>query len=171
MTEQGTTSFGERVTDLLDRARELAQTGIADFRAQSRHFKKKTYILVGYVLIGLITVLLVLPESLITNDISAATLVGQTDIGGTYILVTNESDDDWTDLRVVVDGKWELQVERIRAGEQRELFMREFVESLQGEDADEKVLPNRAPKDHQPFHLQIRCEEGLYVGPLGIEAL
>ena len=145
-------SIGDSVIDVFDAIKDLLRNLYEDFKESNRYFKIKLSLIVMYVFICLATILVFVPEGEL-NEIGARVYIGRTEIvGGRYVKVVNESQEDWRTLRVKINNQYEVAHPRLRRGRKKAFYFRRFKDSL----------GKRPSEELNVVHLRIECDKGAF---------
>lgn len=110
----------------------------------------RTGIVGSWVLISLVTLWAACPSSGPSNSLGADVQVLRDSlVGGQQILVRNESDGNWTEVVLTLDGGWRRQQKTVRPHDQLVVSMDEF-----------KIEGLAAPHDLKPRRLTVECDQG-----------
>jgi hypothetical protein len=152
----------------LDFIQDTARDGWARFKAQNAYTKRREAVIGGWLALSLLTLFVFSPCSGVKNEIGAVVLVGQTQLGGirTFVQVTNESNDDWGEITLTLDGKWVSHSSLVIPHDKPVFWMRDFVAVATDPPAPADAV-RTPPQDYFPRFIEIRCSEGIYSGPAG----
>jgi len=142
------------------RAQKVAERVLASlrgaldgFRRQDRYFKTRSGIVGAWALLTLVSLLIAWPSSGPTNPLGADVRVLQDSlVGGEQILVRNESDEIWTEVKLSLDDGWRHERKTIRSHDQVVLSLDKFTRDGQP-----------APREFRPRTLTIDCDQGRHV--------
>ncbi len=144
--EAGTASLAGRLFAALRGA-------IEGFRRQDRYFKMRAGIVGAWLLLSLASLWVACPPSGATNPLGADVRVLRDSlVGGEQILVRNESDEIWTEVKLLLDGAWSHEHKTLRPHDQLVLSIDKFTREGQP-----------APGDLKPRTLTIDCDQGRHI--------
>lgn len=134
-----------------------AQRLYEGYNRQSKFFKWRSWIVGAYATIAVGSVVMALPPM---NTIDAY-VVPTTDYSNRLILsVKNESGEEWTDVRLVLDGTWEFRKDRVGPGESILPNITQF-QRIGTSDAAGKATEALRPK-----RLLVDTDQGSYEHPV-----
>ena len=123
------------------------------FRRQDRYFKMRAGIIGAWALLTLLSLWTACPSSGPTNPLGADVRVLRDSlVGGEQILVRNESDEIWTEVKLFLDDGWRHERKTLRSHDQLVLSLDKFTREGQP-----------APRDLKPRSLTIDCDQGRHV--------
>lgn len=134
-----------------DVARDLAE----GYRKSTRYFKLRAAVIGAWALLSIGTIWLACPSSGPRNGLGAEASLSDTFLGA-QVIVKNDSDAQWRDVTLTLDGGWSLQRRTVRPGDSLSILVSQF---RRGDEA--------APRDLRPRALSIRCSEGAATVRLG----
>lgn len=144
--------FGDKIQALGDATVELVQNLISDFQESNRDFKIKISLIGAYVLVSSLTILVFPPPSEL-NEIGARILMGRTEIiGGRFVSLANESSDDWADVVVRLNERFEARAIAIKAGKKESFYFQNFRDGT-GMRPSENLSVTK---------LRVDCSEGAF---------
>jgi hypothetical protein len=118
-----------KVMDLLEAIRDLFANLLQDFKDSNRYFKLKAGMIAGYVLVGLVTVLVFVPPGEL-NEINARLRVSKTEIiGGRYFLVVNQGKAVWKDVHLKLNNTYDARWPVLRPGRKKAFFFSQFQDA------------------------------------------
>ena len=146
-------------TALLGRAKELGSdlahigTDLAqEARRANRYTKMRVVVIAGWAILSLVTFWAACPSSGPSNSLGAdVQVVRESLIGGSQLLVRNDSSEMWTDVVLTLDDTWRYERATVRPHDQFVLSMPQFRH-------DHKP----APRDYRPRSLSFQCREGSF---------
>lgn len=125
---------------------------VVNYKARSRYFKWRSYIVVAYLAIAATSVVMAMPQ---LNTIDAY-VVPTTDFKRRLIVsVENQSGQPWTGLRLVLDDAWVFERAQLPAGEKVMPNITQFVKLK----SKERIA---APETLQPKLLRVETDQGEY---------
>ena len=125
-------SAGERLRAAVDeglfRVRQFAAETWSDFRRRDRWFQMKVGVIAAWALTSALAIRLAMggPGELAANALHAYVALNSTTMSW-GLLVHNRSDEDWTGVRVILDGGWVHERPSIAAGERVVLSPAQFA--------------------------------------------
>jgi hypothetical protein len=138
------------VRSVAARLAALLREAAESFRRQDRYFKIRAGIVGAWALLTAVSLWAACPTSGPTNALGAdVRVVHDSLVGGEQILIRNESNEIWTDVRLVLDNGWRHERKTIRPQDQLVLSAAQFVRE-----------GRPAPRDHRPRTLSIECDQG-----------
>ncbi len=124
----------------------------SELKGGNRVVRIKTGLIVGYLVVGLLTVGVFVPSGEL-NEIGADVRIAKTEVvGGWYFLVKNHGDDDWEDIVLTMNQKYRLRWSKLQVGQQKAFFFHRFKDDQ--EQVPEKGLAVK--------RLRIECSEGVF---------
>jgi hypothetical protein len=133
-----------------DRARAWADGVLDDLRESDRYFKMRASVVGVWCLLAAITLYGACPGSGAKNSLGAEVrAIGDAFIGGSQVMVRNDSDELWTDVVLLLNGEWRYEKRTIRPKDEVVLSVTQFK---RGADA--------APPSLKVKTVDIRCEQG-----------
>jgi len=114
--------------EALFRARQLALESWHDFRRRDRWFQWKVGVVAAWALTSFLAIRVAMdgPGDLAENGLQAYVAMNQTSMSW-GLLVHNRSDEDWHEVRIVLEGGWVHERPTIAAGERVVLSPSQFV--------------------------------------------
>jgi hypothetical protein len=138
-------------------AREVVEGFVSDFSSRDRFFKYKVGIVGVWALLSLTTLGVACPSQGGANRLGAR--VRPEKVVDQYsILVRNESDVKWDDVRITVNNRYTAYTSHIAPGDHITLTLWQFT-------GDSGQVP---PKGMQPQIIAIRCAQGTYERDLSV---
>ncbi len=126
---------------------------VEGFRRQDRYFKMRAGIVGAWAVLTLVALWTACPSSGPTNPLGADVRVLRDSlVGGEQILVRNESDEIWTEVKLTLDDGWRHEHKTLRSHDQLVLSLDRFKREGQP-----------PPRDLKPRTLKIECDQGHYV--------
>lgn len=126
---------------------------VEGFRRQDRYFKMRAGVVGAWLLLTLASFWIACPPSGSANPLGADVRVLRDSlVGGEQILVRNESDEIWTEVKFLLDGTWRHDHKTLRSHDQLVLSLDKFTREGQP-----------APSDLRPRTLTIDCDQGRHV--------
>ncbi len=123
---------------------------VEDFRRSDRFFKMRVGVVGTWLLLSVVTLWAACPGSGPSNSLGAEVQVlRESLVGGEQILVRNESDQNWEDVVLTLDGGWEFLHRTLRPHDQLVLAVAHFRK--------DGASP---PPGFRPRSLAIRCAQG-----------
>lgn len=149
-------SGGERARriagETLALIRDETQRLIVRYKAQSRYFKWRSWIVAAYALIAVTSVVMALPPS---NTIDAY-VRADTDFRNRLVVsVENQSGKPWTKVRLVLDDNWVFERPELPPGEKETKTVTQFVKI-------KSATKEYAPDSLQPKVLRVETAQGKY---------
>lgn len=135
-----------RVKDL---ARDLAGDVAEGYRKSSRYARLRAGIVAGWAALSLFAAWATCLPSARTNALGAEVQLLADSIMGSQILVKNDSDGNWTEVVLTLDGGFRHERRTVRAGDKVVVPLAHFLRD--GE---------HPPSASSPRELEIRCAEG-----------
>lgn len=108
-------------------ARETASETWADFRARSRYYQAKAWIIIAYA--GVVVATLFIAPPRVHNDIDAVITIAEDQLFGPYILVENKSGEPWSQVRYTLNERFTIpgkQYRRLEADGRVQLQLDKF---------------------------------------------
>lgn len=140
---QGAADFGDQLLTFVTE-------GVRDFKSRDRFFKFKALIIATYVLLSVTTFGVACPGASVgTQDMGARVVVGGVSDRPVW-LIKNESDEDWTNVVVIINGTYRAAVGVVPA--QKDLAVTPL--QLIGDDR------STAPSDLRATTLELKTEDG-----------
>ena len=151
---------------------QIQETLLGIFRRGSRYQTEKVATLFGYILLSVLSVGWALSGSGADNRLGADFGKGQIEeiSTGVYFL-NNQSKDDWTNVRVVLNQRYLHKRDKLEAKGKATLGGKDFdyfyyIPRTWGqrdwEQLTTQAKPNaKAPTDLEPTYVQIRADQGL----------
>jgi hypothetical protein len=124
-----------------------------NYSKQSKFFKWRSWIIAAYVALSIVS--LGVWKALTGNDIKA--YVTWTSLDDMVLLrVTNNSAESWTHVRILLNGQWEFEKDRVLANEDVTTPVKQFhkVGSKAGHES--------APGNIQIKTVKVRCDQGSF---------
>ncbi len=126
---------------------------IEGFRRQDRYFKMRAGIVGAWMLLTVVSLWTACPPSGAANPLGADVRVLRDSlVGGEQLLVRNESDEIWTEVKLLLDGAWSYEHKTLRPHDQLVLSLDKFAREGQP-----------APGDLKPRTLTIDCDQGRHI--------
>lgn len=149
-------SGGERARriagETFELVRDETQRLVARYRAQSRYFKWRSWIVAAYALIAITSVVMALPPS---NSIDAYVVPTRDFRNRIIVSVENQSEKPWTRVRLVLDDVWVFERDELPPGEKVTPNITQFVK-IKSPDKE------NAPESLQPKVLRVETAQGKY---------
>ena len=124
------------------------------YRQQSKYFKWRSWIVLVYGLIALSSVV-VATEPTWSNPIRAYVVPGTDPDGRLLVHVQNLSPEEWTNVDLVLDGRYHFRRASLPRNESLDISVIEFVRSVKG-------LREKAKSSFRPRSLEVRTDQGSY---------
>lgn len=106
---------------------ELVRAKIAEFKRRSKYFQYRVYTIAAFAMVMLLTIVVVMPSRQ-RNRLKAHVTAAKGDfVVGSYILLRNDSGNDWTEVRVNLNGTHETRLRELRNGQQATLQLGQFA--------------------------------------------
>jgi hypothetical protein len=135
--------------------RDEAARLYTSYRGQTKYFKWRAWIVASYAAIVVASLVMAAPSM---NPIDAY-VVPRYDVNGEFnARVENNSAESWTNVRLVLDDRYQLAKERVPARETMLVRMSQFS-ALEG--------GSRAPADYRPYKLVVKTEQGSHKAKVG----
>lgn len=133
---------------------EIAKTRWAAFRKKNKYFQYRVYIITAFSVLMLATFIVVQPKR-VRNRLGATVMAAKGDfVVGAYILIRNDSGDDWLgEVRVNLNGTHDTRIrEGIKRGQQVTLKVGQFVP---------KKMASPTLSEAEVHTVWIKCSEGI----------
>jgi hypothetical protein len=143
----------EAGTQVAGRLLVALRGAVEGFRRQDRYFKMRAGIVGAWALLALMSLWIAWPSSGVTNPLGAdVRVLPDSLVGGEQILVRNESDEIWTEVKLLLDDGWRHERKTLRSHDQLVLSLDKFERD-----------GHPAPRDLKPRTLTIDCDQGRHV--------
>lgn len=154
--EAVTESGGERLRriglETLALIRDETRRLVARYKAQSRYFKWRSWIVASYAVIAVTSVVMALPPG---NSINAYVVPTRDFRNRVLIAVENQSQKPWTRVRLVLDDTWAFERDELPPGEKLMPNITQFVRI-------KSASKENAPDSLQPKVLRVETAQGKY---------
>jgi hypothetical protein len=132
------------------RARAELERLADELRRSDRFFKLRAGVVAGWVAITAITLVAACPPTGPGNSLGAeARVLRESFVGGSQVLVRNDSGEVWTDVVVTIDGEWRYRHPTLRSRDEIVVPTSQFT-------SGEAAL---AP-DYRPRRVEVECRQG-----------
>jgi hypothetical protein len=138
-----------------DLARDVAGELADGYRRSSRYLRLRAAIIASFAALSLFAMWASCLPAVSTNALGADAQLLADSIMGTQLLVKNDSERNWTEVSLTLDGEWRLEKRTVRAGDKLVVPLAQFARD---------GAP--APKSLRPTSLEVRCAEGRVTTPL-----
>jgi hypothetical protein len=133
-----------------DRLRAAAERLAGDLRRSDRFFRMRLGVVVAWAAISGVTLFAACPSSGPANSLGAdIQVLRESFVGGTQVMVRNDSDEMWTDVVVTLDGEWRWRQPTLRAKDQVVVSTAHF---RRGQEPP--------PAEYRPRRLEVECRQG-----------
>jgi hypothetical protein len=141
-----------KLLDAWGQARSFSLQLIEDFRKSDKHFKYKTAVIAGYVVIAILTLVIFIPGGEL-NQINAEVTLNKAEIiGGRYFLVSNLSTKEWKDISLTINRTYTARQPSLGAGKKMSFSVSSFVDRLSHQPSAKIVIQT----------LRIECDQGAF---------
>lgn len=132
---------------LLDEAKHAARK----YRARSRYYKWRSWIIALYALIATTSIVAAIPP---LNTINAYVVPSRDFRNRVIVAVENQGTERWTKLRLILDDTWVFERDELAPGDKVMPNVSQFVR--------QKGTPANAPESLQPRVLRVVTAQGSY---------
>ena len=141
---------------LVGRAKALGTEMAHEIRRSNRYTKMRAAVIGGWALLSILTLWIACPSSGPSNSLGAEVqLLSDSFVGGSQLLVRNDSSDLWTDIVLTLDDTWKYEKKTLRPHDHLVLSVSQF---RRGAEAP--------PSDYRPRLLEIECGQGRFSTPI-----
>jgi hypothetical protein len=134
--------------------REESTRLIENYKAQTRYYKWRSWIIGGYLLVALVSIFIALPPF---NTVKAYARITRDDLDGRpLIYVRNDSTEEWNHVRVLINDQWLFEREHLLPGDAITANIATFRKQNGGGPG------LKPPGDLVPHTLRVRCDQGSF---------